>query len=194
MRKLSELEGVSLGIVWHNRHCTAYRVRRELREAPSSHWRASAGSVYPLLARLEVEGLVASSSDTGDRRGRKRLQVTAEGRRALRKWILAGAHQDPISSVTDPVRSRTFFLDVLSGKQQLRFAKELIVRMEAYLTETKANLATESERDDLYAYLGSLGAMKITEARLEWLRIVLGRLPEQQARGGQLIFANPGGE
>ena len=44
--------------------------------------------------------------------------------------------------------------------------------MEAYLAETKAHLERKSECDDLYDYLGSLGALKCTEARLEWLRYV----------------------
>ncbi len=61
-RKLSELEGVSLGIVYKRQACTAYRVRSELKEAPSSHWRASAGSVYPLLNRLEANGLLVTTT------------------------------------------------------------------------------------------------------------------------------------
>ena len=55
-RVLSELEGVCLGLVRKHEPCTAYRVRQELKAAPSSHWHASAGSVYPLLARLEDRG------------------------------------------------------------------------------------------------------------------------------------------
>ena len=90
-RKLSELEGVSLGIIYKQQPCTAYRVRSELKEAPSSHWRASAGSVYPLLARLEAEGLVVTTSDKNDGRGRKLLKVTAEGRKSLQAWVIAGA-------------------------------------------------------------------------------------------------------
>lgn len=176
MRKLSELEGVCLGIIRKQQPCTAYRVRGELKKAPSSHWQASAGSVYPLLERLEDDGLVATTADEKDGRGRKLLKVTAKGRKALQAWISAGADMLHVSSVTDPVRSRMFFLDALPAPKRREYANELIALMESYLADTKARLGQESEAEDLYDYLASLGAVKITEARLEWLRVVRKRL------------------
>jgi DNA-binding PadR family transcriptional regulator len=180
MRKLSELEGVCLGIVCKHQPCTAYRVRRELKEGPSSHWRASAGSVYPLLARLEEEGRVATTQDKNDRRGRKLLRVTARGRKSHRDWVMGGADPEVISSVTDPVRSRTFFLNVLNKPKQLEYLDKLISLMECYLAETKTHLAQQSQSGDLYDYLGSLGATQVTQARLEWLRIVRKRLTQSR--------------
>ena len=175
-RKLSELEGVSLGIIYKQQPCTAYRVRRELKEAPSSHWRASAGSVYPLLARLEAEGLVVTTTDKNDGRGRKLLKVTAEGRTSLRAWVIAGADPDLVSAVTDPLRSRTFFLDVLSEAKRQNYLNKLIELTRDYLSETKERLQQAEDSDDVYDYLGCLGAMKVTEARLDWLRTVRKRL------------------
>jgi len=176
-RVLSELEGVCLGLVRKHEPCTAYRVRQELKAAPSSHWHASAGSVYPLLSRLEDEGMVVTTSDKADGRGRKLLRITPQGRASLKKWLLAGAGPEPISSVTDPIRSRTFFLDVLSAAQQASYLDKLVVEMERYLGKTKDHLSTLSQTDDAYAYLGALGALKIAEARLEWLREVHKALP-----------------
>lgn len=175
-RKLSELEGVSLGIVYKRQACTAYRVRSELKEAPSSHWRASAGSVYPLLNRLEANGLLVTTTDKNDGRGRKLLKVTAEGRRSLRAWVIAGADPELVSAVTDPLRSRTFFLDVLSEAKRQNYLNKLIELTRLYLSETKDRLQQAKEGGDLYDYLGSLGAMKVTEARLDWLYDVRKRL------------------
>lgn len=175
-RILSELEGVCLGIIYRRQACTAYRVRRDLKEAPSSHWRASAGSVYPLLARLEDEGLVTMTTDTDDGRGRKLLKVMAKGRKALGDWINAGADPEIISSVTDPIRSRTFFLDVLSSSEQLDYLRKAIALTERYLIETQARLEQGSKDDDRYDHLGALGAVKVTEARLDWLKQVYGEL------------------
>ncbi len=177
-RKLSELEGVSLGIVSKDQPCTAYRVRCALKESPSSHWRASAGSVYPLLARLEEEGLIVSAPDTDDGRGRKLLRVSADGQRSLKEWVLAGADRELIASVADPIRSRVFFLDRLNATQQVRFVEDLISQVESYLSETRAYLESKSEVEELYEYLGASGATKITEARLAWLRAVHKRLPK----------------
>jgi len=175
-RPLSELEGVSLGIIYKQQPCTAYHVRSELKESPSSHWRASAGSVYPLLARLERQGLVSTTTDENDGRGRKLLKVTTQGRQALKAWVVAGADQDLVASVMDPIRSRTFFLDVLSAPKRREYLDQLIALTERHLGQTKDHLVQKKKSDDLYDYLGSLGAMKVTEARLGWLRVVRKRL------------------
>ena len=171
-RRLSELEGVCLGIIRHRKSCTAYRVRLELKEAPSSHWRASAGSVYPLLARLEHEGLITATVDGQDGRGKQLLAISRKGTTALKNWIRAGCEKDLISSVTDPIRSRTFFLDVLTQAQQIEYLDTLIERMESYLAETLLRLERADKDSARFDYLGSLGAFKLTEARLDWLRTV----------------------
>jgi len=85
---------------------------------------------------------------------------------------MAGVDQGLISSVTDPIRSRAFFLNVLGRQKQIEYLDELISRMEDYLSETRIYLDSKSETDDLYEYLGSLGATKVTAARLDWLYTV----------------------
>lgn len=179
--KLSELEGVSLGIVYKHQPCTAYRVRRELKSAPSSHWQASAGSVYPLLTRLAAEGLVTTTNDEKDGRGRKLLSVTAEGRKSLKNWVATGTDYEHISSMTDPIRSRTFFLDVLGVADQLQYLNNVIDRLRDYLSETEVRLEQGKASGDVYDYLGALGAMKVTAARLEWLQAVRRRLSKNRA-------------
>ena len=171
-RTLSELEGVCLGLVRKHGPCTAYQVRQQLKVAPSSHWRASAGSVYPLLQRMEDEELIVKTADSDDGRGRQLIRITRQGRAALKRWLLTGTEQELISSMTDPVRSRLFFLDVLNLTQRTTYLEELITEMEGYLHKTKDHLNTLSADDDPCDYLGSLGAVKIAEARLEWLKEV----------------------
>jgi DNA-binding PadR family transcriptional regulator len=125
-----------------------------------------------MLARLEDERLIASTLDENDGRGRKLLRVTPQGRKSLKEWIIGGAEQGLISSVTDPIRSRAFFLDVLGRQKQIEYLDEVIAGMESYLSETRAYLEGKSVTDNLYEYLGSLGATKVTAARLDWLRTV----------------------
>ena len=164
------MEGVCLGLIRKHEPCTAYLVRQELRSAPSSHWQASAGSVYPLFKRLQQDGMVATTSDKKDGRGRKLLRITPQGRASLKKWLLAGADPEIISSVMDPIRSRTYFLEALSVAQRASYLDKLVAEMERYLSTTKTHLSGMPQTDDGYARLGALGAVKITEARLEWLK------------------------
>ena len=100
------------------------------------------------------------------------IAITTTGRKALRQWIAAGVDIELISSVTDPIRSRIFFLDVLSTAKRLEYLDQQISATESYLATTTEYLDREQQVGDAYECLGSLGAVKITAARLEWLREV----------------------
>ncbi|MGJ8663889.1 MAG: helix-turn-helix transcriptional regulator [Marinicella sp.] len=168
MRSLSELEGVSLGIIYNFQPCTAYFVRGQLKSSPSSHWQASAGSVYPLVARLEELGLLSASED-GDKRGRKYLTVTQTGEQQIKEWVLSGAQQDLVSAIMDPIRTRIAFLQLLDRSEQSQYLNELISLMEQFFDETLIKLQQSPKEQDVYGYLVALGAMQTSEARLNWL-------------------------
>jgi DNA-binding PadR family transcriptional regulator len=53
-----------------------YELITEFEDRSGGRWRPSPGSVYPLLAQLEDEGLVRSFDDGG----RKRFELTDDGR------------------------------------------------------------------------------------------------------------------
>jgi DNA-binding PadR family transcriptional regulator len=60
-----------------------YLIQKQVREASSSRVDLAAGTLYPLLHRLEDEGLVRSSWDDRTGRQRKWYELTAAGRRRL---------------------------------------------------------------------------------------------------------------
>ena len=74
-RALTELEGAALGVVVRDGPCTSYVVKEMFRGSPSEFWSGSAGSIYPLMRRLEERGLVASKRGSTGRRGHKVLLV-----------------------------------------------------------------------------------------------------------------------
>ncbi|GAB2459663.1 helix-turn-helix transcriptional regulator [Nocardioides hungaricus] len=63
------------------------------------------GSLYPVLHKLEHEGLIRSSWDRGDGRRRRVYRVTASGRRELavraRRWRLVRDAVDAVLSGVD---------------------------------------------------------------------------------------------
>ncbi|MEX2175186.1 MAG: PadR family transcriptional regulator [Pirellulaceae bacterium] len=60
-----------------------YLIQKELREASGSRVDLAAGTLYPLLHRLEDEGLVRSTWDSASGRDRKWYDLTAAGRKRL---------------------------------------------------------------------------------------------------------------
>src|SRR6266550_1369459 len=60
-----------------------YLIQKQLREASGSRVALAAGTLYPLLHRLEDEGFVRSTWDDHTGRQRKWYELTAAGRRRL---------------------------------------------------------------------------------------------------------------
>ena len=173
MRKLNELEGVCLGVIQKNQPCTAYMLRTVLKASPSSHWRASAGAIYPLIARLEDEELITGEEDENDRRGRKLLSITARGKKAFKAWIREITNPDLIADVYDPLRSRVFFLDALSDGEQQRFADDVLGALNQYQKITETHLADRPASEDLYEHLGALGGAINAQSRVAFHKKLL---------------------
>ena len=176
MRKLSELEGVAVGIIHKRGPCTAYALRKELKSSPSSHWRASAGAIYPLLARLQEEGFISAMEDDDDGRGRKLLAITPSGKKALKAWVGEITDPDLISAVFDPLRSRVFFLGALTKSEQIAFAENASTMLALDLENAKNYLAERPETDDIFERAGSAGGVINAKSRIEFLKQLLADL------------------
>ena len=179
-KRPSELEGVVLGILHGLGPCSAYRVRRELKASPSTHWSASAGSVYPLLGRLEKSGLVRGASDPADGRGRRLLSLTAAGRRAHRDWLLTTSSPAVAANVSDAARARAFSLEALPPRDRVRFARQTLAALEQFVDETRNYLTAQGRSGNRYRYLASLGGLYQAEARVKWMRELLAHVEEDE--------------
>lgn len=61
-----------------------YLLQREVREASGGRVDLQAGTLYPLLHKLEADGLIRSSWDDSTGRRRKWYELTVAGQRRLR--------------------------------------------------------------------------------------------------------------
>lgn len=172
MPKLSELEGVVLGIVGRLSSCTAYAVRKELARSPSTHWSASAGSIYPLVERLEGRGLIKSEVDPADGRGRRTVQLTKRGRAELEGWIMEAVDPAVTARVFDGVRTRTFFLGALPLRERRKVVRGCLVSLERLQETARDDLEERVQKGDRFAVLAARGAVLSIEARIRWMREV----------------------
>jgi DNA-binding PadR family transcriptional regulator len=118
-RALTELEGAALGAVARDGPCTSYAVKELFRASPSEFWSGSAGSIYPLMKRLEQRGLVASESGSTGRRGHRTYRATARGRRAFARWMTDAERTAAMGF--DPLRTRLVFVGQLSARVRTEF-------------------------------------------------------------------------
>jgi DNA-binding PadR family transcriptional regulator len=167
-RKLSELEGCVLGVVWANQPCTAYFIRRAFLDSPSPYWSGSAGAIYPLVERLERHGLVRSEERMTGRRRSKHYVLTDAGRHGLQGWLKP--LPDLVVGVPpDPLRTRVEFLAALPKRQRAAFLADAKKKVQAHLREVEKHAQIERTSDNRYAYLAARGTLKVLYARLDWL-------------------------
>ena len=127
-----------------------YELITEFEERSGGRWRPSPGSVYPLLAQLEDEGLVRSFDDGG----RKRFEVTDDGRAWLEdhpddtglpweRWS-PGGHGD-LRRLGGEIVGQLRQLGRFGTAAQLERAREVLTRTRQELYELLASPPTESE-------------------------------------------------
>lgn len=175
----TELEGCVLGIVWERGPCTAYVIRTVFLESLSPYWSGSAGSIYPLVARLEARGLVAARVEPRGGRSRKELSITQEGVAALHAWLLPlPAWTGPVP--VDPVRTRMFFLGALPPEEQETFVAEAETRARAAAESLREEHEAARRKGEIWEARATRGALLVQAARIEWLAEV-----RQEIRGAR---------
>lgn len=167
-RALTEIEAYALGLVEAFGECTAYRVRRAFAESPSAQGRGSAGSIYPVLRRLEERGLVTERAHSRGKRRSRLVSITDQGREALRAWLAPPLDED-LGLPLDPLRARIRFLGVLPRDEQRRFlqaARQLLERLLDQLEERARDYEASGTAWEIAMARGAVG---VTRARLDWL-------------------------
>jgi DNA-binding PadR family transcriptional regulator len=173
--ELTELEACVLGAIWLHGPCSAYAIRREFEQSPSSYWSSSTGAIYPAIRRLQGLGLASTAAQSSDRRGRRDVAITPAGEGGLRAWV---AHLPDWTAMPtrDAIRSRMNFLGVLKDP---RARMDFVEQAERAAIEQIASLKVRVERAKDVSeaeYFATLGSLHEIYGRLRWLRLVRRRL------------------
>ena len=160
----TELEYCVLGVIWRRGPCSAHMVRNEFARSPSSPWSSSAGSIYPVVARLARARLIDVRARSEGKRTIRDLSITSDGLAELRDWI-ARMDRQATSATYDSVRTRLLFLRALQSREKREQAYD------AAVTETKTRLAelAAAPEEDPMEELARRGAVHELEGRLRWL-------------------------
>jgi DNA-binding PadR family transcriptional regulator len=121
-----------------------YQIMQEVEERSEGAWNPSPGSVYPALAQLEDEGLIA----TEEREGRKLYTVTEAGRKAVEERGERPAPWEQMSGEITPVVAELARL-----ARDVRFAFAQIVRTGSEPQMRSARDVLAQTRRDLYGIL-----------------------------------------
>ena len=125
--KLTEHEGMLLGLLVRKQPATAYQLYKEFEQSPVTSINTSKGQLYPAIRRLRERRLIESTKVAGDGRKAEELSVTKEGLAAVREWVrsINGSHV----VLDDPLRTRMLSFAVLTKEERLEWvgtAKALV--------------------------------------------------------------------
>ena len=138
---LSELEGATLAAIKKAGCCTPYYIRNIFLSSPASVWSGSAGAIYPLIARLEKQGLLVATSDQVGQRKRTLYALSEAGEQTLYIWLEDVKRGGGIGF--DPMRTRLHFAELYRKKDLRNYVNQAMAHM---LAEIHA-----PENDDPYA-------------------------------------------
>jgi DNA-binding PadR family transcriptional regulator len=183
---VTELEGAALAVIWRHGPCSAYTVMRTFKASPTPEWSAGAGSIYPLVARLEERGLVAAEHATWGKGTKKLLRLTSEGERIFRSWVSdLGAQARHLAP--DPVRTRMHFLDAIRDAGESKALLQDAEQQARALVAELESVLRKAEGGDLTQAMALSGALTATRARLDWLVDVRRRLETASPKTGAKV-------
>ena len=169
---LSELENVVLGVVNVNQPCSAYTVRMVFARSPSRHWSGSAGSIYPLVRRLESGGLLQSVTRRGDGRATRLYRLTRRGRSRLLSWLRPPLPDGGDLMTMDPLRVRVRFMEALPSEERHAVLEDAEAKLREKLMSIEREARNDKRQGDTFRYLSGRGAIRSLRAQLDWLREV----------------------
>lgn len=103
------LEFIILGTLYTNT-LTGYDIRKCIDSGIGMFYRASYGSIYPLLVRLFGKGYVICSNEADGKREKKKYSITESGREAFIHWL---KEDDKDSNSIETFMARVFYYDKL---------------------------------------------------------------------------------
>ena len=153
----------------------AYALKHRLSPGVPREQLVNDGVLYPLLAKLETDGLATSSEQPG-RAGRPRrvYSVTRQGRAEFRRWLRSEEDEDgaPLYElfVAQPLVKLLFAAHLTPDELQAKldgYAERIIRRIAAF--ESLRTVAPSEAADGLGPGLVDLELRQLHD-RLEWLR------------------------
>jgi DNA-binding PadR family transcriptional regulator len=171
-KSLSELESCVLGLIWREGPLTAYQTRMSFLRSSTTSWRASTGSIYPLIRKLQKQGLITTRSIPKSRRNAKLLEVTKSGIASIKGWVsdMPDWIGDPIA---DPIRTRFYFLNTLSKAKQKPVLAKWRIKTNENISKITTEMRASAKEGDEIEVAALKGVLLHLKARAKWLETLV---------------------
>jgi DNA-binding PadR family transcriptional regulator len=161
---LTEQAGAIMRIVETTPDCTPYKVLVAFKNARSTYWSSSTGSVYSVIGKLEKAGHVELSEIVANPRQAKAIRLTKKGRVALEDWVLDTA--TAVATGYDPFRLRLPVLARLTRERRGGAIQEWIAALE----EQRASLEKAIRSLTVSQSHEPEMTLMLVNTRIDWLK------------------------
>ena len=161
---LTDLEGAILALLARGGPMTGYALSRAFADSPSAFWSGSSGAIYPLTRRLMKRKLIAGTATATGKREATNFDLTPAGRAAFQAWLLDVDRAADVGF--DPLRTRFFFLHLVSPVRRAQFLEAVERKTAAFGTEESLEREPPEDRPITRAWL---------RQRLSWIKALRAR-------------------
>lgn len=166
------LEYVMLGTLFDNT-LTGYDIRKCIESGVGMFYRASYGSIYPILSKLLEKGYVVCIDEVQSNRVKKKYSITECGKNEFMKWLM---EDHASSSSIESTMVKVFFFDKLPRQEAFKKISEYEEKLQDYqmkLISKKEKFEKLENKDTFYFKLSTLyfGICKL-QSIMQWCETV----------------------
>jgi DNA-binding PadR family transcriptional regulator len=150
---------------------SGYEIKQLVDSTARFFWAASYGQIYPELKKLEKEGLITGDDSSQGGRQRTTFSITAEGKRAARRWI--SSPQEVLES-RDEGLLKLFFAGSIDeartpeiARQRAQASRTKAAQLRVIAEEVEA--AGQPEGPEVKPDAGSLMVLRYGIEASEWM-------------------------
>ena len=128
---------------------SGYDIKKQFSQSVNNFWRAELSQIYPLLQKMEREGLLRSEEAASEIGPTRRVyHRSAKGRRELEDWLLAGP---TLGKERIGYLAQTYFLaNLQDDNKAVAFFQELRAYMQDWLSTLESTEKEWRENDPRY--------------------------------------------
>jgi DNA-binding PadR family transcriptional regulator len=170
MRTITLLGYALLGLL-HGKESSGYELRKVFAETPMGGFSDSPGAIYPALKRLETWKLIAvRPTSKSSLRRRRNLELTREGREALKLWLEMPLGEADVASHLRTIMLKFAFMETVIGKSAtLSFLYSLQKELQEYVPRLAHFLESQSCRLPRSGRLALESGLRGYLAQVQWV-------------------------
>jgi DNA-binding PadR family transcriptional regulator len=171
---ISNLGCALLGLL-HQNPCSGYDLRKIFSTTAMTSYSDSPGAIYPALKRLQQQGLIRGSVESGSgMRRRQVFRLTARGTAELKRWITRPLVRDDVIRGLEEVMLRFAFSEPIAGPSaSVRLLRSLETELTSYIPDLHEQLSAGKATMPMSGRLALENGIKSYECLLQWTRDAL---------------------